>query len=210
MNRYLLKLIPPSQHWETDLEEKAKKEKIPIIDKASCHFLKQLIRIQKPNTILEVGTAIGYSSLQMIEANPNATIISIERDQTRYSEAIHYIKKQKKTDKIQLICGDALEILQKPDFQTMKFDFAFIDAAKSKYQQFFERIDPLMNDNGIIVSDNVLFKGYVYDFENKNMSKRHAQLARKISNYNEWLANHQTYSTTFVPIGDGLAVSYKK
>lgn len=209
-NSYLLNLLPASKSWEKDLEKKAEKERIPIIDKVSCHFLKQIIRIQKPNTILEIGTAIGYSALQMNDAYPEATIISIEQDQSRYHEAVQHIEKEKKTDQIQLIYGDALDELQKPYFQTMKFDFAFIDAAKGKYRQFFERIDPLLKDKGVIVSDNVLFKGYVYDHDRTPEQKRHIQLVKKIRSYNDWLVNHPSYTTTLVPIGDGLAVSYKE
>lgn len=207
LNQYLLGTLPPNEAWVDKLEARAKLERIPIMDRVSMHFLMQLIRIIQPKRILEIGTAIGYSALGMIEAQPNASIVTIERDQARYEEAIQHIKRRQKDEAIKVVLGDAKDVLIQLAEQKEQFDFIFIDAAKGQYEQFFKLSDPLLKDHGIIVSDNVLFRGYV-----ANMSEphpRHKKLVEKIKAYNQWLMSRTDYTTSFIPIGDGLALSLK-
>ncbi|MGM8364663.1 O-methyltransferase [Virgibacillus sp. W0181] len=208
VNNYLENLLPESEEWATALEKQAISGKVPIMERQSIHFLKQLAQIRQPKHLLEIGTAIGYSALQLHNACPQAQIITIERDKDRYHESIRNIKDQSKEDQIQVIFGDALEVLEDPGIKAKTFDFIFIDAAKGQYKRFFELIDPLISKDGIIVTDNVLFKGYVVNEEGIN--DRHVKLVKKIRNYNEWLSNHSGYITTFIPIGDGIAISLKK
>jgi predicted O-methyltransferase YrrM len=205
---YLIKHLPKSEEWVRDLEEKAKVDRIPIMDPIGINFLMQLIRLNKPQRILEIGTAIGYSALRMNEAYPEASITSIERDEIRYQQAVENIAKLGKVDNIQLIYGDALEELVHLAEAEHAFDCVFIDAAKGQYMKFFELAVPLLSKNGFIISDNVLFRGYVMDptFEHP----RYTKMVEKIRVYNEWLANHPMFFTTILPIGDGVAISYRK
>lgn len=206
-HNYILSLIRDNKDWVNLLEEKAKKEAIPIMDAVSINFLMQIVRIKKPQYILEIGTAIGYSALRMIEAYPQTHIVTIERDKKRKKEAEYFIQLFNQEDKIDVMYGDALCIMEKLTNDHRTFDLIFIDAAKSQYKNFFEQGISLLSDNGIIVTDNILFKGYVY---NDHSHSRYQKLAKKIDTFNNWLANHPLFETAFLPIGDGIALSLKK
>lgn len=205
---YLMKHLPQSEDWVKELEEQAHIDHVPIMDPLGINFLMQLIRLNKPKRILEIGAAIGYSALRMNEANPESEIVTIERDEIRYKQAVENIKRLNKQSDIQVIFGDALEVLEKLAENNEVFDCVFIDAAKGQYKRFFELAMPLLSNNGIIISDNVLFRGYVMEpnFEHP----RYKKMVEKIKSYNEWLANHPSFITTILPIGDGVAISYKK
>ncbi|SFF52987.1 Predicted O-methyltransferase YrrM [Halobacillus alkaliphilus] len=204
---YLQSLLPSSTGPLADMEAYAAEKNIPIMEQAGIYFLMQLIRMHRPERILEIGTAIGYSALRMLEASPKSKVVSIERDENRFRDAQHFVHKQGAEDKIQLLFGDALDL--KEDVQKEgSFDFLFIDAAKGKYEEFFHLYEPLLNEGAVIVSDNVLFKGYVAD--DSHADKRMAKIARKIRDFNNWLVQHPDYHTTIVPIGDGVAITIKK
>nr|WP_204497390.1 O-methyltransferase [Aquibacillus albus] len=204
---YLTRMLPSSDEWVSKLENYAYTHGVPIMEPLGINFLMQLVRLQKPTNILEIGTAIGYSSLRMLEACPSASIVTVERDENRYMEAVNNIKDLNKQKNIHVIHGDALEVV---DLVVEKgpYDLLFIDAAKGQYQRFFEMYSKHLTEDAVIISDNVLFKGLVADqsLENERLSK----IARKINSYNEWLVNHPDYRTTIVPIGDGVAISVKR
>src|SRR5699024_6949240 len=143
----------------------------------------------KPDAILEIGTAIGYSALQMHDAYPPAKIVTIERDMDRYVQAKENTQKKQTGDTIQVLHGDALEVLS--DLDGYHFDVIFIDAAKGKYKHFFELASPLMNAGALIISDNVLFKGYVAGAVDAN--PRYKKMAEKIKRYNTWLTGLTDY-----------------
>nr|WP_143155590.1 O-methyltransferase [Ornithinibacillus halophilus] len=205
---YVESHLPIVDKWVVEMEDQAKKGHIPIMDPIGMNFLLQLIRLNKPQQILEIGTAIGYSALRMLEANPNGQIVTIERDDVRYNQAIENINRQKKHNSIKVIHGDALEEISKLNENGDRFDCIFIDAAKGQYQRFFELASPLLTNNGFIVTDNVLFRGYVA--EDNFEHPRYKKMVEKIKTFNNWLHNHPDYVTTIFPIGDGVAVSYKK
>lgn len=207
LTSYLTQLLPARESWILELEQQAMENGIPIMDRVGIQFLVQLIKLKRPNTILEIGSAIGYSALRMLDAYSDANIVTVERDEVRYHQAIMNIKKQNKEDKIEVIYGDAREesdnIIAKGPY-----DMIFIDAAKGQYKQYFELFSNMVPSGGLIVSDNVLFKGYVADSEKKH--PRYSKIAMKIREYNEWLCNNQDFSTSIVPIGDGVAISIKE
>jgi len=202
---YLMQTLPAEENWVHELEQTAGKDGVPITDPLGMHFVMQLIRLTKPQRILEIGTAIGYSALRMLQANPEATIVTIEKDEQRYNQADRIIRDAAKQDHIQIIHGDAIDKLQILAGST--FDVVLIDAAKGKYQRFFELSSPLVAKGGFVLTDNVLFKGYVADKEKTH--PRYQKIARKIRAYNDWLVNHPDFTTTIVPIGDGIAISKK-
>ncbi|MDL4841457.1 O-methyltransferase [Aquibacillus rhizosphaerae] len=207
LEKYLTEQLDISPAWAKELEEYAKTNKVPIMEPLSIDFLKQIIRMRKPMNILEIGTAIGYSALCMSEANPQAKIVTIERDDIRYQEAVKNINNLNKQEKINVMFGDALEMTNKIK-QKGDFDFLFIDAAKAQYKRFFELYSECLTEDAIIVSDNVLFKGLVA--KNTYGNERLEKVAKKIKSYNEWLVNHPAYKTTILPIGDGIALSVKR
>ncbi|WP_090233141.1 O-methyltransferase [Lentibacillus halodurans] len=206
LTNYLMQSLPAEDNWVNELERTAAEDDVPIMDPLGMNFVKQLIRLTKPDRILEIGTAIGYSALRMLQANPEAEIITVEKDEQRYHQAIRNIRNANKQDHIHVIYGDALEELQMMTDST--FDLVLIDAAKGKYQRFFELSTPLLTEGGYVLSDNVLFKGYVAD--TKKQHPRYQTIAGKIRTYNDWLMNHPDFTTTIVPIGDGIAISTKQ
>ncbi|WP_163970081.1 O-methyltransferase [Oceanobacillus halotolerans] len=204
LESYLKNLLPPKKEWVTKLENQAMEENVPIMDPVSIHFLMQLVKVHKPKSILEIGTAIGYSALRMVEAYPETSVVTIERDEHRYQQALQNIQLLEKQSTIQVIKGDALEKIKELP-QDQLFDLIFIDAAKGKYKQFFKLANDYLTPNGVIVSDNVLFKGYVADPFKQH--PRYQKMATSIRAYNEWLIQLPNYETTIVPIGDGVAIT---
>ncbi|MFD1609847.1 O-methyltransferase [Oceanobacillus luteolus] len=207
IHTYLQELVSPKPDWVMTLEEHADKNNVPIMESVAIDFMLNQIKIHQPKQILEVGTAIGYSALRMLEASPNSEIITIEKDEQRYKEAIETISKQNKDNKIIVHLGDALDVMQKLQEADKKFDFIFIDAAKGKYRDFFDIAHQLLNKGGWIVTDNVLFRGYVANPE--AAPKRYKNMVKKISEYNQLLSTHPDYITSILPIGDGVMLSYK-
>lgn len=191
-----------------EMQDYAQKFDVPIIQDQGLELMLQLLRIKQPATILEIGTAIGYSSLMMARHLPNTRIVSIERDKARYDEAVNYHKRSDINERVTLIKADALEI-DNEDIPQGPFDVIFIDAAKAQYQKFFEKYESLLKEDGMIISDNLLFHGHIFD-NNQKQSRNLKQLVRKINRYNDWLANHPNYDTLLLPIGDGVAISLKR
>ncbi|SFJ18251.1 Predicted O-methyltransferase YrrM [Halobacillus dabanensis] len=204
---YLQSLLPEPSTAFSKMESYAKAQKVPIMEPLGIDFLMQLIRIQEPRNILEIGTAIGYSALRMLEAFPECRITTVERDQSRYEDALKYVNQFGAEKRIHAIQGDALEVAGVVE-KDGPFDLLFIDAAKGKYEEFFHLYAPMLTEKGMIVSDNVLFKGFVAD--DSNASPRMAKIARKIRTFNEWLVQHPDFHTTIVPVGDGVAITKKK
>lgn len=204
---YLQSLLSKPSTAVSEMESYAKEQRVPIMEPLGIDFLMQLIRIHQPQSILEIGTAIGYSALRMLEACPESKITTVERDDDRYHEALSNIRKLQADSSIRVIHGDALEVAETVEAHG-PYDLLFIDAAKGKYEEFFHLYSPMLTDNGMIISDNVLFKGFVADDTEAN--PRMAKIARKIRNFNEWLVHHPDYHTTIVPIGDGVAITKRQ
>ncbi len=207
LQMYLESLLPPRRGLFAEMEEYAREHHVPIMEPAGMEALLQILRIHNPKRILEIGTAIGYSALRMADALPDATIITIERDEERYSVARKNVEAAGASGKVELLFGDALETAGEVE-SFAPFDAIFIDAAKGQYQKFFSLYAPFLRAGGIMITDNVLFKGLVYESEAEN--GRLGKLARKIHGYNVWLTGLEDYVTTILPVGDGVAVSYKK
>ena len=187
-----------------EMEKYAEEKSVPIMQKRSMSFLCKFIEKNKIKRILEIGTAIGYSAINMALVNDDIQIVSIERDQEKYIEAIKNIKKCKLEKRITLILGDALDI----DIEE-KFDLIFIDAAKGQYLNFFNKYKDNLDDDGFIISDNIEFHGHVENYSNiKNRNLR--QLVGKLIKYIDFLKTSDEYSTKFYKVGDGLAITYKK
>lgn len=195
---------------ETNLEEikqirkYAECENIPIMQDDGISFLTTFIIKHQIKTVLEIGTAIGYSAIQMALASPNLKVVSIEKDEKRYLEAVKNIKRLQLEDRITLIFKDALDVKLED-----KFDLIFIDAAKSQSIHFFECFEKNLNDKGYIITDNLNFHGYVNKKEEEIKSKNLRSLVRKIKEYKVYLQENKKYNTEFFDIGDGISLSAK-
>ncbi|MBT2656769.1 O-methyltransferase [Bacillus sp. ISL-18] len=189
------------------MENYANEHHVPIMELAGIETMLQLLRIHRSKRILEVGTAIGYSALRMAAALPEAEIVTIERDIERIQTAKEFIERSGKAEQIILIEGDALEV-EEVVRKHGPFDAIFIDAAKGQYKKFFELYAKYLTAEGMVVTDNVLFKGLVAEAEIE--SKRTRNLVKKIAEFNQWLMNHSEYDSVILPVGDGIAISKKK
>lgn len=207
LQSYIDALIQPRNGLLLEMEEYADRNGVPIMEPAGIETMLQLLRIQQPETILEVGTAIGYSALRMASSLPQTKVITLERDEERFERAAEYINRAGMQKRIIQISGDALE-LEEEVAGHAPFDTIFIDAAKGQYKRFFEIYSRYLKPGGMIITDNVLFKGLVYNQEAD--SRRLRSLVKKIDEFNRWLAANQEYDTVILPIGDGVAVSKKR
>lgn len=185
------------------LEEQAKRENIPIMQKEGISFLTDYIKKNDVKDILEIGSAIGYSAIIMAKVDSSINVVTIEKDEARYNEALKNVKEFNLDDQIDVILGDALETEIEG-----KFDLIFIDAAKAQYIKFFEKYKNNLNENGTIISDNLDFHGLTKEnvvIESKNLRA----LVRKINNYKDFLRNNKEFYTEFLSIGDGIGVTKK-
>lgn len=187
-----------------DLEEYAKENNVPIMQKDGIDFLTNYIKENNIKNILEIGSAIGYSAIKMALVSSDIKVTTIERDKDRYDIAINNINKFNLSDRINIINDDALDI----DLND-KYDLIFIDAAKAQYIKFFEKFDKNLKKNGVIVSDNLSFHGLVED-DSKTNNRNTKQLVKKIRKYIEYLKHNEKYTTMFYTLGDGVAVSIKQ
>ena len=184
------------------LEEYAKSNHVPIMMSDGIEYLLKFIKDNNIKNILEIGSAIGYSSIRMALVNSDIKVTTIERDNNMYNKAIENIESFNLSDRINIIYKDALDV-ELDD----KYDLIFIDAAKSQYIKFFEKFKHNLNDTGVIVTDNLSFHGLVKD--STNCSRNTKQLVRKIQNYIDFLKNNQEYETKFISVGDGISITRK-
>lgn len=184
-----------------EMKEYAEDNNVPIITDEGINYIRNYIKENKIKRILEVGAAIGYSSILMALTDEEITITTIERDEKRYLEAVKNIKKFHLEERITLLYKDAFDVELDEEF-----DLVFIDAAKAQNTRFFEKFSKNLAKKGTIITDNMNFHGLVED-ESKIESRNLRALIRKVKAYHEFLENNEDYKTTFLNIGDGLAVS---
>lgn len=178
---------------------------VPIMQDDTMDFITDYIAKNNVKKILEIGTAIGYSSIMMALSRPDITITTIEKDKDRYIEALKNIKKLNLEDRITLVFNDALEVKLNE-----KFDLVIIDAAKSKNLEFFEHFERNLDTNGSIITDNLSFHGYVEKDLKEIESRNIRGLVKKIRNYKDFLENNIKYKTKFYDIGDGISVTERR
>ena len=184
-----------------EMKEYAEDNNVPIITDEGINYIRNYIKENNIKRILEVGAAIGYSSILMALTDEEITITTIERDEKRYLEAVKNIKKFHLEERITLLYKDAFDVELSEEF-----DLVFIDAAKAQNTRFFEKFSKNLAKQGTIITDNMNFHGLVED-ESKIESRNLRALIRKVKAYHEFLENNEDYKTEFLNIGDGLAVS---
>ncbi len=182
------------------MKEKSLKNYIPIIMDDTLEKLKEILKEENPKRILEIGTAVGYSAC-CFAINSDAVIDTIEIDEERYKEATINIENIGLKGRINLIHGNAVDILPSLD---NKYDIIFIDAAKSKYNTFLEESFKLIKKGGLIIADNILYKGYVMSDYNKHKQRT---AVRHLREYIKEVTERDGLETKILEIGDGLAIT---
>ena len=184
------------------IKQKALDDHIPIIMDDTLAVIEKYLNENKPEKILEIGTAVGYSAICFTEVlSENGTIDTIERDTERVKEAKENIKLAEVEEKINIFEGDAVEIL--PTLGN-KYDVVFIDAAKGKYPFFLKEALRMIKPNGIIFADNILYKGYVMSDYNKHKQRT---AVRNLREYIKEVSENPNLETEILEVGDGLAIS---
>ena len=187
------------------IKQKALSDYIPIIMDETLLEIEKRMQDKKPKKILEIGTAVGYSAICFSNfLDDNGKIDTIERDEERVKEAIENISQMELEDKINIIVGDAVEILP---ILNEKYDMIFIDAAKGKYPFFLKEALRLLSDNGTIFADNILYKGYVMSDYNKHKQRT---AVRNLREYIKEVTQNPDLETEILEVGDGLAVTKRK
>ena len=187
------------------IKQKALDEHIPIIMDDTLKVVDKILKEVKPKRILEIGTAVGYSAICFSEyLSEDGEIDTIERDEERIIEAKANIEKVGVSNKINIYSGDAVEIL--PTLNN-KYDVVFIDAAKGKYPFFLKEALRMLNTHGVILADNILYKGYVMSDYNKHKQRT---AVRNLREYIKEVTENPDIETEILEVGDGLAVSRLK
>lgn len=191
------------------LREKSEEEGVPIILKEAETFLNFYLEKLQPKRILEIGCAVGYSSMFFSQIT-GAEVVTIEKDEAVYNTAVSNIKELGFSDKITAYNGDGEEIVnQLKAASTEKFDMLFIDAAKSHYKRFLDCSLELLNKDAVIISDNILFRGMVASNEYDPKGKFRTSL-RKLREFNEYIMTDEKFSSVILPIGDGIGLTRLK
>ncbi|CCZ05351.1 O-methyltransferase [Bovifimicola ammoniilytica] len=190
-----------------EIEEFAHQTNVPIIRKEMESFLRVLIEIKKPKRILELGTAIGYSAILMANTmSEDCRITTIENYDKRMPIARDNFKRAGVEEKVELLEGDALEILQKIN---EPYDFVFMDAAKAQYLVYLKEIMRLLPVGGILIADNVLQDGELVE-SRYAVERRNRTIHSRMREYLYEVKNMKELETTIIPIGDGITLSVRK
>ena len=205
---YIDSLIPDLQDDLRDLEEWALANGVPIIRKSMQQFLKVILLERNPSKILEIGTAIGFSTLFLERFSKSETeITTIEKVEMRLKEARKNLAGH---DRIRLIEGDALTVLDNMVLNhTERYDFIFLDAAKGQYPEFLKLIKTLLNPGGMLVTDNVLLEGSIAESK-FSIERRDRTIHKRMREYLYELTHSDDFETVILPVGDGVAFSINK
>ena len=204
---YINSLSTEDTPFLTELEKWALKERVPIIRKETQSFLKMLLAMKQPEHILEIGTAVGFSSLMMSECvSENCTITTIENYEKRIPIARDNFVRAGKDHQITLLEGDAMEVLKG---LTGPYDFAFLDAAKAQYIYYLPELLRIMPEGAVLVSDNVLQDGNIVE-SRFAVERRDRTIHARMREYLYELTHRDDLVTSVLPLGDGVTVSVRK
>lgn len=206
IEEYLRSLIPISKDFLIEMEEYAGKNHIPIVDPEVAQLMRVLLKSLRPRNILEIGTAIGYSALVMADSLDGAcNITTIERRDDMISLAKDFISRTPYKENIKIIHGDANELL---DNIIDRFDLIFMDAAKGQYLEFFNKSLDLLTPGAMILADNVLFRGMVAS--DGLVVRRKITIVKRLREFLKYINEIEGFTSSVVPIGDGLALIYRE
>ena len=206
MEEYIRSLISEREGTLKEIEDFARENGVPIVQKETGVFLEFMTSMKKPKRILELGTAVGFSSILMYEASGvEPEIITIERDEKMIELATMNLEKFNLSDKIKIEQGDCLEVLEKLE---EPFDLIFMDAGKGHYNHFLPHCLRLLKEDGIIIADNVLFRGMVASDE--LVKRRKITIVKRMRTYLDLVTKYKNLITSVIPMGDGIAVTKRR
>ena len=186
------------------IERYAREHKVPILSKDSSNFLEHLIVITRPKKVLEIGTAVAYSSIKIgRNLSSEGILYTIEKSNDKIKIAIKFINKAKLEDKINLLEGDAQEIMPK---LKVKFDFIFLDADKEDYKKLFDLSLSLLKKGGVIFIDNILWQGFA---ATNKVPKKYILSTKHIRDFNKIFMRTPSLCASILPIGDGIGLGIK-
>lgn len=203
--RYLESFKRTENKLLKEIEEYASENNVPILDWHAAEFMEKLIKIHKPDKVLEIGTAIGYTTIRIAEClGKSATIQTIEKSKDNILIAEENFEKSGLNKKIKLIEGNALNILPQIG---KKFDFIFLDADKEDYKRLFDYSMLLLKKGGLIIIDNLLWHGHV---ASTKVPAKYSRSTKHIRDFNKLFILQQNLDSMIIPIGDGLGLGVKK
>lgn len=206
VENYIRHTLKDKEGLLRELEVYAEENSVPIVHKEVSDLLKVLIRMKKPKKILEVGCAIGYSSILFATTcEGDVDITTCERNPIMIDKAKENIKLAGFENNIKILEGDAAELLKDVEGE---FDMIFLDAAKGQYQLFYDLVIDKLKVGGVLISDNILYKGMIAD--DKLVVRRKKTIVRRMRDYLDYICNCDYLTTSLLPIGDGVAISYKE
>ena len=206
-SKYAQNLFKIKNEIIQEIQNESLEQKVPIITDEVLNYMIFTARNIKARNILEIGTATGYSGLFLAQlANENSGFLTtMEIDEIRYGKAVENFKKLGLFEKNKMIFGDALEEIPKLD-KNVKYDFIFIDASKGQYLKFFEMSYELLNENGIIFIDNLMFRGLIAA-DKEEIPKRYKTIVKRLKEFIEKL--NEEYNFVLLPFGDGVGIVKK-
>lgn len=206
MERYLETLLGERDPLLLEMEEQALQETIPVVTPMVGNFLNLMVTMSRAQAVLEIGTAIGYSTIWLARAveKNGGHVTTIDMNKDRLARAVRYFERAELQEHITALEGDARKIL--PSLAS-SYDFIFIDAAKGEYLDYLDLICPLIIPGGVLVVDNVLFRGWVVP-ESKFEAK-YERMVGGLRKFLQELCQNPDFTTTVLPFGDGVSVSHK-
>lgn len=205
---YINSLNTDNEGVLAEIENEAKAAGVPVIRKEMENFLKVMLAVKKPAGILEVGAAVGYSSILMsMNVDSDCHITTIENYDIRIEQARHNIARAGKESQITLLEGDAMNILK--DLPSQEYDFVFMDAAKAQYINFLPEVLRVMKTSAVLISDNVLQEGSIAE-SRYAVTRRDRTIHARMREYMYELTHMNELITSIVPIGDGITMSVKR
>jgi predicted O-methyltransferase YrrM len=207
LEKYLEELLPERDPLFTEMEELAMQQTIPVVTPAVGNFLSWLVLTSQAKNILEIGTAIGYSTLWLAKAaeQTGGKITTIDMNLQRRKEALDYFARAGVSEQILSLAGDARKVL--PSLATT-YDLIFIDAAKGEYLEYLELVYPLIARGGVLVVDNVLFRGWVVP--GANFEPKYQRMVTGLREFLQKLNQNPEFITSLLPLSDGVTVSWRR
>lgn len=202
--QYLERLQPPRDELLREMESYAREHDIPISDPEVGRLLGLFAVSTRAQRILEVGTAIGYGALLMARAAPQATVVTIEKDDEMAARAREYFERAGVAERIEIRMGSALDVLAQLQQEGRPFQLAYVDATKTEYRRYLDLVVPQLTIGGLVAFDNVLWKGWVADPDSGDDDN-----AQALRTFNPYHMIHPQLVSQVLPIGDGLALATK-
>jgi predicted O-methyltransferase YrrM len=206
VQRYLRELRPERSPVMREMEELAEREGIPIVHWETGRFLAILVRALDPQRVLEVGTAIGYSTLHMAEQLDSGRIVTIERDPERVRQATSFLSRAGVADKVEIVEADAMGAIEE---LPGPFDMLFLDASKDEYAEYLRMAEPKASEPALLVVDNLLMSGDVALEDDSQATWRPESLAAA-RRFNTELVNSDRWLGAVLPIGDGVGFAARR